>query len=51
MKLTNKDLDILLELLESKLDDIDQGPEGIEVWEKPEVYMNIIKKLESMYFS
>lgn len=51
MKLTNNDLDILCELLENKLNNIDQGPEGIEVYEKPEVYMNIIKKLESMYFS
>lgn len=51
MKLTNQDLDILRELLESKLQDIDNGPEGIEVYEKPEVYINIIKKLDTLYFS
>lgn len=51
MKLTNKDLDIVRELLEKKLDDIDQGPEGIEVYERPEIYINIIKKLDTMYFS
>jgi len=51
MKLTNKDLDILVELLEDKLKEIDNGPEGIEVYDKPEVYINIIKKLDSMYFN
>lgn len=51
MKLTNQDLDILRELLEEKLNDIDQGPEGIEIYERPEVYINLIKKLDTMYFS
>lgn len=51
MKLTNTDIDILVELLEDKLKEIDLGPEGIEVHEKPEVYINIIKKLDSMYFN
>jgi hypothetical protein len=51
MKLTNKDIDILRDLLENKLKKIDMGPEGIETHEKPEVYINIIKKLDTMYFS
>jgi hypothetical protein len=51
MKLTNQDLDILIELLEDKLKEIDNGPEGIEVYNRPEVYVNIIKKLDTLYFS
>jgi hypothetical protein len=51
MKLTNQDLDILRELVENKLKKINNGPEGIEVHEKPEVYINIIKKIDSLYFS
>jgi hypothetical protein len=51
MKLTNKDIEILQDLLEEKLNKIDIGPEGIEVYEKPEVYINIIKKLDTMYFN
>lgn len=51
MKLTNQDIEILQNLLEDKLKEIDNGPEGIEIYDKPEVYINIIKKLDSMYFS
>ena len=51
MKLTNQDIEILQNLLEDKLKEIDNGPEGIEVYDKPEVYINIIKKLDSMYFN
>lgn len=51
MKLTNKDLDILVELLEEKLKEIDNGPEGVEIYDRPEVYINIIKKLDRMYFN
>ena len=50
MKLTNQDIDILVELLEEKLHKIDNGPEGVEIHDKPEVYINIIKKLGTMYF-
>jgi hypothetical protein len=50
MKLTNQDIEILQDLLEEKLKEIDCGPEGVEVYEKPEVYRNIIKKLDRMYF-
>jgi len=51
MKLTNQDLEILQDLLEDKLKEIELGPEGIEIYHKPEVYINILKKLDSMYFS
>lgn len=51
MKLTNQDIEILQNLLEDKLKEIDNGPEGIEIYDKPEVYINIIKKLDSMYFN
>jgi hypothetical protein len=51
MKLTNQDLDILVELLEDKLKEIDNGPEGIEIHDNPKIYVNIIKKLDSMYFN
>jgi hypothetical protein len=51
MKLTNQDLDILRELLEDKLKKINNGPEGIEIHQRPEVYINIIKKIDGLYFS
>ncbi len=51
MKLTNQDIEILQDLLEDKLKEIDNGPEGVEVYDRPEVYINIIKKLDSMYFN
>jgi hypothetical protein len=51
MKLTNQDLDILRELVEDKLKEIDNGPEGVEIYDRPEVYINIIKKLDRMYFN
>lgn len=50
MNLTNTEIDILQDLLEDKLKEIDNGPEGIEVYERPEIYINIIKKLDTMYF-
>ena len=51
MKLSNQDLDILVELLEDKLKKIDNGPEGIEVHDKPETYHKLIKKLDTMYLN
>jgi len=51
MKLTNQDIEILQDLLEDKLKEIDNGPEGVEIYDRPEVYINIIKKLDSMYFN
>ena len=51
MKLTKKDLDILLELVEDKLKKINNGPEGLEIHERPKIYVNLIKKLDSIYFN
>ena len=50
MKLTNQDLDILRELLEDKIDQIDRGPDN-EVNSQMPNYLNLLKKLDSMYFS
>jgi hypothetical protein len=50
MKLTNQDLDILRELLEDKIDKIDRGPDN-EVYIQMPSYINLLKKLETMYFS
>jgi hypothetical protein len=49
MKLTNAELEILQDLVQDKLNEMDYGPEGSEVYQQPEVYMNIIKKLDEMY--
>jgi len=51
MKLTNKDLDILYDLLQDKIKEIDNGPEGIETQYNVQVYINIMHKLNSMYFT
>lgn len=51
MKLTNQDLEILQNLLEEKLKKIELGPEGVEIYDRPEVYINIIKKLDTLYFA
>ena len=50
MKLTNQDLDILIELLEDKLKEIDNGPDN-EVDKQMSIYLNLLKKLDTMYFS
>jgi uncharacterized protein YpiB (UPF0302 family) len=47
MKLTNQDIDILQDLLEDKLRQIDDGQDSSET----ETYINIIKKLNTMYFN
>jgi hypothetical protein len=49
MKLTNQDLDILRELLEDKIDQIDRGPDN-EVDKQMLIHLNLLKKLDSMYF-
>jgi hypothetical protein len=49
MKLTNNELEILQDLVQDKLVEMDYAPEGGEVYQKPEVYMNIMKKLDEMY--
>jgi hypothetical protein len=50
MKLTNQDLDLLRELLEVKIDQIDRGPDN-EVDQQMPIYLNLLKKLDTMYFS
>ena len=47
-KLTNQDLDILQELLEDRIKQIDSNT---EISQNPQVYVDLIKKLNSMYFA
>jgi hypothetical protein len=49
MKLTNQDLYILRELLEDKIDQIDRGPDN-EVDKQMPIHLNLLKKLDSLYF-
>ncbi len=49
-KLTNNDLDILAMLVEDKLKEIYNGPAGIEIYSKPEIFRKLLSKLEAMYF-
>lgn len=51
MKLTNTEIDILQELISKRLNEINNGPEGIEVHFKPEILEKISKKLDTLYFS
>jgi hypothetical protein len=51
MKLTNQEIEILQDLLEDKLKELDYHPENNENYQKPEVYINLIKKLDTMYFN
>jgi hypothetical protein len=45
MKLTNQDLDILRELLEKQIKELNNQDDNIAI------YINIIKKLDTMYFA
>ena len=49
-KLTNNELDILVMLVEDKLKEIYNAPEGAEIYSKPEIFRKLLSKLESMYF-
>lgn len=49
-KLTNVEIDILQELIQKRLKEIDNGPEGTDVYFKPEILEKINKKLNTMYF-
>ena len=49
-KLTNIEIDILQELIQKRLNEIDQGPEGIEIHFKPEILQKIKNKLDKMLF-
>ena len=50
MKLTNAEIDMLKILIQEQLKEIDRGPEGIEIYCRPEILINLDKKLDSMYF-
>jgi hypothetical protein len=50
MKLTNTEIDILQALIQKRLNEIDNGPEGTEIHFKPEILQKIKKKLEKMLF-
>jgi hypothetical protein len=50
MKLTNNDLDILVMLVEDKLKEIYNAPEGAEIYSKPEIFRKLLSKLDTMYF-
>jgi hypothetical protein len=49
MKLTNQDLDIIRQLIQEKINMIDRGPDT-ETNEETYIYINILKKLDRMYF-
>ena len=50
MKLTNTEIDILQVLIQKRLNEIDNGPEGIKVHFKPEILQKIKNKLDKMLF-
>ena len=50
MKLTNTEIDILQELISKRLNEINNGPEGVEVHFKPEILQKIKNKLDKMLF-
>lgn len=50
MKLTNQELDMLRELIESKIKQTDTGPEN-DADKRLSVYFNLLKKIDTMYFS
>lgn len=51
MKLTNEEIDILILLIDNKLEEVYNGPDGIELYWKPEILNNLLKKLDKMYAS
>jgi len=50
MTLTNEEINILLLLIDNRIEEVYNGPEGIELYWKPEVLQNISKKLEKILF-
>lgn len=50
MKLTNAEIDTLQKLIEIRLKEIYNGPEGIEIHFKPEILAKIKNKLDKMLF-
>ena len=51
MQLTNEEIDILVMLIDNRLEEVYNGPDGIELYWKPEILNNILKKLDMMYAS
>ena len=51
MQLTNEEIDILVMLIDHRLDEVYSEPEDIKLYWKPEVLENIKKKLDKMLFS
>ena len=49
MKLTNEEIDVLILLIDNRLDEIYNGPEGIELYWKPEILKGLLKKLNKIY--
>ena len=49
-KLTNEEIDVLILLIDNRLDEIYNGPEGIELYWKPEILKKIKNKLDKMLF-
>jgi hypothetical protein len=50
MKLTNEEINILLLLIDNRIEEVYNGPEDIELYWKPEILQNISKKLEKILF-
>lgn len=49
-KLTNHEIDILQALIQKRLNEIDNRPEGTNVHFKPEILQKIKNKLDKMLF-
>jgi hypothetical protein len=46
--LTKEEIDIIKLLIEDRLEENYNGPEGIELYWKPEILLNLLKKLEKL---
>ena len=45
---TKEEIDIIKLLIEDRLEENYNGPEGIELYWKPEILLNLLKKLEKL---
>ena len=48
MNLSKEEISILQNLIEDRLEENYNGPEGIELYWKPEILLNLLKKLEKL---
>ena len=46
---THQDIDILQDLLRKEIEEIESGPDGLEIHLSTEAYKDLIYKLESIY--